>query len=187
MTRLPLPAAAAVALLAGCSTLDSPAYVPPAVAGTSPPVPETSMSPATFITTAEQAGMLELEASRLALRKASSADVKQFAQHMIDVHERANRELIRLAEEKFAVIPTTLTFAQGHALDELRKLSGSEFDRAYAKTVAVDAHAKAVAMFDAASRDLSDQDVKAFAQKTLPTLRQHLGMGRRLEREVGAG
>lgn len=46
-------------------------------------------------------------------------------------------------------------------------------------------HEKAVADFTAEPNSGSDPQVKAFAAKTLPTLRGHLKMAQDLEKQVG--
>ena len=52
-------------------------------------------------------------------------------------------------------------------------MSGAAFDTAYVKEMVVD-HEKDVAAFEKEAKDGKDPDVKAWAKKTLPTLRSHL-------------
>jgi len=54
----------------------------------------------------------------------------------------------------------------------LRSVTGNEFDRIYMRMM-VDDHEKAVALFISASQS-NDTEVRAFAVKTLPTLKEHL-------------
>jgi len=54
----------------------------------------------------------------------------------------------------------------------LRSATGNEFDRKY-MTMMVTDHEKAVALFISASQS-NDTEVRAFAVKTLPTLKEHL-------------
>ncbi|MBO9675676.1 MAG: DUF4142 domain-containing protein [Sphingobacteriaceae bacterium] len=58
------------------------------------------------------------------------------------------------------------------AIDQLKKLSGSSFDKAYVEMMVLD-HQKAVDLFEKASQS-SDVDVKAYAVKYLPILKKHL-------------
>ena len=58
-------------------------------------------------------------------------------------------------------------------LDDLNKLSGAEFDKEYVDAMVED-HEDDVAAFEDQSKNATDPDVKAFAAKTLPTLKKHL-------------
>jgi putative membrane protein len=71
------------------------------------------------------------------------------------------------------------------AMDKLAKLSGADFDREYMRNQVKD-HEKAVALFERQANSGSDADLKAFATKTLPTLREHHQMARDLAAKVGA-
>src|SRR6476659_6762106 len=60
----------------------------------------------TFVMEAARGGMAEVEMGRLAVNKASNADVKQFGQRMVDDHGKANDELKGLASRKNVTLPT---------------------------------------------------------------------------------
>jgi putative membrane protein len=62
-------------------------------------------------------------------------------------------------------------------VSQLSALSGAEFDRKYMEHMVKD-HEKDVAAFERESTKGSDADLKAWAAKTLPTLREHLQMAR---------
>ena len=53
-----------------------------------------SSSDRQFITTVAQDGMAEVELGKLAQEKASSADVKQFAQRMVNDHSKSSTEML---------------------------------------------------------------------------------------------
>lgn len=128
-----------------------------------------------FWSEAAQSGMAEVELSQLAAEKAQNAEVKRFAQMMVTDHGKANSELKALAAKKNIVLPTTLSSSHQSKLEELRGLSGAEFDREYVETMVED-HEAAVELFreQAEDDDTAMADVKAFAAKTLPTLQKHL-------------
>jgi putative membrane protein len=56
--------------------------------------------------------------------------------------------------------------------DRLGKLDGTAFDKAYVAEM-IKEHKAAIAAFQRESKS-ADPDVKAFAEKTLPTLKEHL-------------
>jgi putative membrane protein len=133
----------------------------------------------TFMMKAAAGGMAEVELGRLATEKASSADVKQFGQRMVDDHSKANDELKALASQKSVTLPTDLDAKHKATKDRLSKLSGDAFDKAYMADMVAD-HNEDVAEFARVSKSAKDADVKAFAAKTLPTLQEH----QRLAKEV---
>lgn len=128
-----------------------------------------------FINDAAPGGMAEVELGKLALSKAQNAEVKAFAQKMIDDHSKAGDELKQLAAQKKVTLPPDVLPKHKEAMEKLSKLTGADFDREYVKAMVED-HEKDVTAFEAVSKTATDADVKAFAAKTLPTLKMHLEM-----------
>ena len=62
----------------------------------------------------------------------------------------------------------------------LSTADGEDFDRRYAESMGVEAHEDNIELFQKASKEAEDADVKAYAQKTLPALQKHLEMAREL-------
>jgi putative membrane protein len=126
-----------------------------------------------FMTKAAQGGMAEVELGKLAVSKAQNAEVKKFAQKMIEDHTNANTELKSLATKKGVTLPAEVNAEQKATMDKLKALSGAEFDKAYVQAM-VDDHKKTVDLFQTESTGGTDNDTKAFASKTLPHLKEHL-------------
>ena len=137
----------------------------------------------TFVSNAGMGGLAEVQMGNLALQKASNADVKAFAQRMVTDHSKANEELSQLAIAKGLALPAELDADHKAALDHLSMLGGAEFDKAYMAHMVED-HEKDVAEFDKASTSASDSDVKGWAGKTLPTLKEHLEQAKTTARKV---
>jgi putative membrane protein len=137
-----------------------------------------------FMNKAAQSGQLEIQASTLAEKSASSPDVKSFAATMVTDHTQAGEALKALAASKGVTLPAGLTAAQQSQLAGLGKLQGAQFDKTYSREIGVAAHKEAVSLFKKASRNAKDQDVKAFAAKTLPTLQGHLKMAKAMRQTV---
>ncbi|MDQ3634988.1 MAG: DUF4142 domain-containing protein [Acidobacteriota bacterium] len=137
---------------------------------------EVATGGATALMNAAAAGnMAEVELGKLAVEKAENPEVKAFGQKMIDDHSKAFEELKKVAELKKTPLPPDILPTQKEAKEKLSKLSGAEFDKEYVKTM-VEVHKKDVTAFEAATKTVGDADVKAFAEKTLPTLKMHLEM-----------
>ncbi|MCA1593397.1 MAG: DUF4142 domain-containing protein [Acidobacteria bacterium] len=126
-----------------------------------------------FMNDAAPGGMAEVELGRLASKQAASRDVKAFAERMMADHSKAGEELKALAQRKKVVLPPDVLPKHKEAMAKLSKLSGAEFDKEYVKAMVED-HEKDVTAFEAEAKGAIDSDVKAFAEKTLPTLKMHL-------------
>lgn len=136
-----------------------------------------------FVTTAGMSGLAQMQMANLALQKASNAEVKAFAQRMIADHTNPNAEIAELATTKGLALATELSGEPKSALEHLTSLSGAEFDKAYMQHMVED-HEKDVAAFDKASTSATDADLKAWAGRTLPTLKAHLEMAKQTARKV---
>lgn len=137
-----------------------------------------------FLEQAAQNGHAEVSASRLALEKSRNEQVRVFAQRMVEEHTRANEELKALAASKQYQPPTEPSLLQKGKEMLIGALSDDNFDRRYVNQIGVEAHEDTVELFEKASREAQDADVKAFATKMLPHLRDHLQAARGLKATV---
>ncbi len=130
---------------------------------------------ADFWNKAAEGGMAEVELSKLAATKATNADVKKFAQKMVTDHTKANGELKTLAGKFNVTLPAELNSTHKSALEKLKGLSGADFDKAYVDAMVSD-HNDAVNLFQSEADGGTTEELKAFAAKTLPTLKEHQTM-----------
>src|SRR5436190_7884643 len=88
-------------------------------------------------------GMAEVDLAKVAKDHAANADVKQFAQMMIDDHTKAGNQLKEIATTY--AIPQDAKVDDKHkdVMDKLSKLNGADFDKEYMKAM-VDDHQDAV-------------------------------------------
>jgi putative membrane protein len=128
--------------------------------------------------------MAEIEASKLAVDKAANTQVKGFAQQMVDDHTKAADELKALAAAKKVTLPTEPGMKDKASLKALQGDTGAKFDVRYAQSFGVKAHQDTVRLFQNAANKSKDADVKAYAQKTLPTLQHHLEMAHDMDKSA---
>ena len=128
-----------------------------------------------FVMKAAEGGMAEVSLGQIASNKATHADVKAFGQRMVTDHSKANDELKALAAQKGLTLPAQPNQEQQATSTKLAAKSGADFDKDYMADMVKD-HEKDVKEFEKASKDAKDPDVKAWAAKTLPTLKEHLKM-----------
>ncbi len=128
-----------------------------------------------FVINTAPGGLGEVELGRLAASKAQSADVKAFGQKMVEDHSKVIEDVKLLMVQKKVLLPPDVMPTHIETMNKLSKLSGADFDKEYVKAMVED-HEKDVAEFENVSKTATDADVKAFAAKTLPTLKMHLEM-----------
>jgi putative membrane protein len=149
-----------------------PAQTTPRPATVAGREPVGAMNDSLFVAAAAAGGMAEIGVSRLALERAGSDEIKMFAQKMVNDHTQANRELMQLAAAKRIAVPVALEFQDRATAAALSGITGEDFDRCYAKLQHA-AHICTVELFEAEAKRGQDPDVKAWAAKMLPTLKQH--------------
>jgi putative membrane protein len=137
-----------------------------------------------FLSEAARDGEAEVELGRMAAERASSPEVKQFAERMVRDHEAANQKLMALAREPKVKAPPPPDEEAQARMRELRDASGAAFDRAYMRYMIED-HAKAVALFQREAKDGEDAATRELADALLPTLQEHLRMARQIGSRVG--
>jgi putative membrane protein len=128
---------------------------------------------AKFAVAAANGGMAEVELGQLAQQKGVNAKVKDFGGMMVTDHSKANDEMKALAKTKGITLPTAIDADEQKVKDDLSAKSGADFDKAYVSNM-IDDHKKDIKEFEDASQNCKDADLKAFAVKTLPTLKMHL-------------
>lgn len=133
-----------------------------------------------FMKEAAHAGAAEIEASKLAQSKAKSADVKAFADSMITDHTKVADELKALAASKNVKLPDGPSVKQKAEIKLIDAGDNDKFDERYAKNFGIKAHEDTIKLFEEASREAKDPEVKAWATKTLPGLKHHLEMAQAL-------
>ncbi len=141
--------------------------------GAIPAFAELNATDRDFVQRAASGGMAELQAAQLAQQRGSSSQVRQFAARMITDHTQANDELQQIAQEANITLPTKPTGKDAAAGQRLGALNGTAFDQAYAQ-VELGNHQQDVALFRKEATSGQDPALKAFAQKMLPILQQHL-------------
>jgi len=138
-----------------------------------------------FIIKAAEGGMHEVEVSKLAASKASDPAVKSFANMLVDDHTKANDELKQLASSKGVELPAAPPKSKRSEAEKLGKMEGTKFDQEYLKEVGVKDHQKDIKDFEKASKDAKDPELKAWVDKTLPKLKEHLAQAQKLPSSKG--
>jgi len=197
----------AVALTAACNnnrTVDNREAGTTGTAGAG-----VSNSDKNFVSDQLSDGTAEIELAKVARDHAANADVKRFAQMMIDDHTKAGDELKQIATSNAIPLDTKIDDKHQNLMDKLSKLNGADFDKEYMSAM-VDDHQDAVS--DLRSRvdenrsatdrltgknpenpaavkpEQSDNRVtmriNEWAANTLPTVERHLDRAKQIKDSV---
>jgi putative membrane protein len=137
-----------------------------------------------FMKEAAQGGQAEVTLGQMAAKQGDNEEVKQFGQRMVDDHSKANDELKSLAATEGVTLPTGMGEKAKATQQRLAKLSGADFDRAYMEEMVKD-HKKDVSEFEHEAQQGKDSEVKNWAAKTVPTLKEHLDLAENTAEKVG--
>jgi putative membrane protein len=127
-----------------------------------------------FVGKVSQGGMYEVEASKLAERKAVAQDVKDFATSEVHDHTLVGDKLKAISAQVGIPIDGKLNAEFSAKLARLDSLSGHAFDAAYMESMA-DIHAKDGAAFAKEATETGNRDYKAFAAETHTIVQRHIG------------
>jgi putative membrane protein len=135
---------------------------------------QSNISAGEFIEKAGAGGLAEVDMGELGAKKATNGQVKSFAKRMVTDHTKANEELLAAAKGK-GEVPSSRDLMHKTMMEKFRQQeAGKEFDRDYMEQMVKD-HKENIELFETAADDPKlDAELRAYAKKTLPTLRDHL-------------
>ena len=145
------------------------------------------LSSGEFVKKAGAAGVAEVAAGKLGSEKATSPEVKAFAQKMVTDHTKANKELMAAAKAKNLEVPTEADMMHKAMMEKFEhQKADTDFDHDFMQQMVRD-HEKVVELFQQASIDQNvDAELRSWAKTTLPHLQAHLKDAKALEAKLDA-
>jgi putative membrane protein len=143
-----------------------------------------SISASEFIKKAGAGGLAEVEMGELGAKKATNGQVKSFAKQMVTDHTKANQELLAASKGK-GEVPASRDAMHKAMMDKFQQQdAGKAFDRDYMEQMVED-HKTDIELFETAADDPKlDAELRAYARKTLPTLRDHLKQAQTIQSKL---
>jgi putative membrane protein len=146
---------------------------------------QSTMSTQDFANATAQSDQYEIQAGRVAVTQSQNAQVRTFAQQMIDDHTRTSEDLQKAAAASgLPPLPKVTGGDQQKMLSALQSMKGTDFDRAFV-TQQVMAHTSALVTEQAYAASGSDPRIKAVAQSSVPLIQRHLDMARQMKASMG--
>jgi putative membrane protein len=144
---------------------------------------EAKIANETFVRAADQINLAEMKLGKVAEENAKSDVVKKFGAQTVSDHSLMNKELRKITMKQGIALTEKLDPKHQEVLDDLSKLKEVAFDKAYTKDM-VSGHEKAIEWFENEAKNGRDADVKSWAEKCLPTLREHLKLAQAAVKDV---
>lgn len=126
-----------------------------------------------FLTKTFENSSAEAQMSQLAAQKSPSPDVKQYGQKMVQIHSQLSTQLQPVAKMLGVKTEAKPSKKQNKEIEQLKTLSGPQFDQAYIKAMATD-QKHDVKSFKDEETAAQSPTVKKAAQMDEPVLSQHL-------------
>ena len=135
--------------------------------------PTTPVDAVSYIAKAGAGDMWEIESSKALLAKSTNADVKAFAQMMIDHHGKSTAKVkAAAAEAKMTVTPPKLDPAQQTMLDEIKAADAADIDALYLADQK-SAHDAALALHQRYATGGDTASLKTAAAEIVPVVEAH--------------
>ena len=128
-----------------------------------------------FLKKAAEINLTEIELGKVAERVSTDPNIKKMAGMIVKDHAQANNQLARLAASKGVTLPTAVPTGEQRTLNSIEKAQGDKFNKEFL-SFNTKGHQEAIALFEKESARTQDPDIKAWAQKMVPALKEHLAM-----------
>jgi len=128
---------------------------------------------ASFLTEAADITLAQSQLSELAFQKSLDQKLKSFGSKMMRDHSMMNEAIKALSAGLQVTIPTAVGETNQKKLDDLKAKDNEGFDKALTNTM-VQLHENEISLFEKASGNVDNADVKAFIDNGLPQLNIHL-------------
>jgi putative membrane protein len=146
---------------------------------------QTSAAAKAFVEQAGTSGLAEVEMGEIGAQKATNGQVKAFAKQIVADHKKANEELVTAIKGKGLQVPSSRTSMHKATVEKFQQQdAGKNFDRDFMEQMIED-HKAEVELFEAAADDEKlDLDLRSYAKRILPTLRDHLKQAQTIQSKL---
>jgi putative membrane protein len=162
----------------------NPGAVPPMTTQDQQPA-DSLASDRQFVKNAIENSGAEVELGKIAQQHGSSDTVKEFGKRMVQVHSQTSEELKQAAAKVNIQVAPDPSRKAKKAAEKLNKLSGADFDRAFARQV-MNFQKEDLKQYTRESKTGQSPELKQFANRVMPTLEEDRKMAEQLENNAGA-
>ena len=134
-----------------------------------------------FLVNALNDGLAEMQLAKLAKEKAISSNVKDYADMIMNDHGVLNDQLKAISSGLHVVLPPPLNEEMQTKLRSLNKHTGKDFDKDLL-VIMISNHKKVIQLFEHASKEVNNAEVKMLIDNALPQLMKHIDSARALKK-----
>jgi putative membrane protein len=137
-----------------------------------------------FMENATQANWTEIKLGELAIKRTTRADVKSYAELVVQHHKNAQQSLKDIMKKVNTDLPKDITVEQQASIDDLKRTDDANFDGLFVKRMIVD-HEKAVALYESFIGSTKSPELKNYANITIDHIKFHLAKAQELSKAIG--
>jgi putative membrane protein len=137
-----------------------------------------------FMENATQINWTEVKLGELARSRTQRADVKAYAELIIQHHKNAQQSLKDIMNKVNASLPKDITTEQQASIDDLKRTGDADFDRMFVKRMVMD-HQKGVALYESFIGSTKSPELKNYANITIDHMKLHLQKAEELSKAIG--
>jgi len=137
-----------------------------------------------FITSAAEANLAEIDMAKMVGQKSTDPAVKDFANRMVTDHTQASQKLASVAEMNGVKLPTEASATARNQKSGLEKLSSAQLNDAYLRDE-LQGHKETISAFENEIEHGQNQEAKSYAEQTLPTLQDHIRIAEDVAGKLG--
>jgi putative membrane protein len=138
---------------------------------------------ADFIAQAISEHMMEVLLGEVAQQNGSSPKVKEFGQSMITDHTKSRDALAEIAAKRSIIITNKPSDKDQNDIDNLKRISGEAFDRAYISFM-LEEHEEESVRLQEHMAEGKYPETKAFAKGQMEVIQQHLQSAKAIQATV---
>jgi putative membrane protein len=144
---------------------------PVVIHAATPPEVANKNTTKTILAQIHQADLKEIAIGKVAREKASSSEVRAYAEQLVEDHSNADNLIVAMAQKKGARLNEN-THAKPMAAHKLNSTNRTEFDRLFLQQTSSD-HQRLIRELQQEREDASDDEIEALIDKILPIFEQH--------------
>ncbi|WP_148289293.1 DUF4142 domain-containing protein [Fibrella aestuarina] len=129
-------------------------------------------------------GMMQLETSKIAVQKAASQEVREFAQAEVDEQTGLSDKLKEIAAAKGVTLPSTPDAELQDMLSKMQNMSGAELDKHYVQQHAIKGHEKLDQVMSTVRSQAKDSNLSAIEKAAHPLVKTHLKVARDMQSKL---